>query len=447
MTIPQTGAELNEFLNDQVKVERAVKEGQLAEVVKAYAAASMKKDREAGDQIREQVQASIREFLVENGQEKQLERLNKGGIGAVVQSPRSALYNSKAAGAKLDRDYDGSADFFRTIWHNTNRMDPEVNAKLTRLRNAASTTDPAGGGFLVPEVLRSELQALALEQSVVRGRARVIPMETSRVGFPAVDSSSNVSSVYGGIVGYWTEEGGTFTESEPSFEQIFLDAKKLATYSVVNNELLTDSGASFEAFANQAFPQAIAYYEDDAFLNGNGVGQPKGIYKANAVVSVPRGTTNEIAFADVANMYSRLLPQSMSRAVWVIAPDALPQLLQMALVSGSTPVAPPLWLPGQSAHGAPQYTLMGLPVVVSEKAPKLGAAGDLALFDFGYYLIGDRQAMTASSSAHYKFQNDQTAFKIVTRVDGKAWLQSAITPRNASTNTLSPFVTLKATTS
>ena len=45
-------------------------------------------------------------------------------------------------------------------------------------------------------------------------------------------------------------------------------------------------------------------------------------------------------------------------------------------------------------------------------------------------------------SEHYQFANDKTSFRIIERVDGRPWLQSAITPHNNSANTLSPFVQL-----
>ena len=38
--------------------------------------------------------------------------------------------------------------------------------------------------------------------------------------------------------------------------------------------------------------------------------------------------------------------------------------------------------------------------------------------------------MSASSSEHVSFNDDKTAFKIVSRCDGRPWLQNAITPRN-----------------
>jgi HK97 family phage major capsid protein len=50
--------------------------------------------------------------------------------------------------------------------------------------------------------------------------------------------------------------------------------------------------------------------------------------------------------------------------------------------------------------------------------------------------------MESSSSEHYRFANDKTAYRVIERVDGKPWLQSAITPHNGSANQLSPVVQL-----
>jgi HK97 family phage major capsid protein len=72
----------------------------------------------------------------------------------------------------------------------------------------------------------------------------------------------------------------------------------------------------------------------------------------------------------------------------------------------------------------------------------MGTLGDVAFVDFGYYLLGDRQSMVISSSEHYQFANDLTVFRVVERLDGRTWIQSAITPENNSANTLSPVVLL-----
>jgi HK97 family phage major capsid protein len=120
------------------------------------------------------------------------------------------------------------------------------------------------------------------------------------------------------------------------------------------------------------------------------------------------------------------------------------QLLQLVLtVAAGDSVSPPLWLVGGSlAPGAPM-SLLGRPLFVSEHIPNLGSAGDIAFLDFGHYLIGDRQAMTSEASIHYKFQNDQTAYRVIERVDGRPWLATAITPENGGP-TLSPVVKLAA---
>ena len=114
-----------------------------------------------------------------------------------------------------------------------------------------------------------------------------------------------------------------------------------------------------------------------------------------------------------------------------------PQLAQLTLST------PGIWLGGYNANpvaDAPPVTIFGRPVYFTEKVPKLGTVGDISLIDLSYYLIGDRQAMSVMASEHFAFQNDQTAYRIIERVDGRPWLQTALTPHNNSTSTLSAYV-------
>ena len=84
--------------------------------------------------------------------------------------------------------------------------------------------------------------------------------------------------------------------------------------------------------------------------------------------------------------------------------------------------------------------LLGPPIYITEKVPANDATNDLSLVDFSHYLIGDRQVIQADSSPHFKFSSDKTAYKILERVDGRPWVNTALTPRNNSSNTLSPYV-------
>jgi HK97 family phage major capsid protein len=352
-------------------------------------------------------------------------------------------YNRHAMGAVLDGEFSDMMDFMNTI---DTRVDPRGNdqivARRTKLRNAMSSTVPADGGFLIPEEFRAELMKVALESAIVRPRARVIPMASLRAAIPTVDSTSNASTVFGGVVAYWTEEAAALVQSQPTFGRVVLEAKKLTAYTEVPNELVQDSAISVQAIIDEMFPAAIAWYEDLAFLVGSGVGEPLGIFNPSNSATVAVGAeagqaTNTIVWENIVKMYARMLPASLNNAVWIVSPDTFPELATMALSVGTG--GAPVWLP--NGADAPYSTLLGRPVIISEKVSTLGTRGDISFVDFSHYLIGDRMAMSAMSSTDFRFGTDTTAYRVIERVDGRPWLQSAITPRNAG-NALSPYVQL-----
>jgi HK97 family phage major capsid protein len=441
LTIPDSADGFAEFLADRKRMVALLAQPEkFDEFIVGYAGKVLDKQVDIRQQVDDQVTQTLANWLREQDEAGGVERLSLRTPEAVVAqgAARNGLHNPRAMGAVLDKEFTNSADFFSLIWHNRNR-DAQAQAKLHKVRNAFSSTVPSEGGFLIPEALRSELLRVALETSVVRQRARVIPMETLRVPFPAIDSTSNVSSVYGGIVGFWTEEGAALQASQASFGRIVLDAKKLTAYTEVPNELISDSIVSFQAFIDEIFPEALGFYEDVAFLTGTGVGEPLGVLNGSGLVNVTRaGGGNAIDFADVIAMYARMLPGSLSRAVWVASIDTFPSLASMVVGAN---ISPAVWLNNGQVIDGPPMTLLGRPVIFTEKVPPAGTAGDLSFIDFGFYLIGDRQVMSAMSSPHFKFQNDMTAYRIIERVDGRPWLNSAITPKNGGP-TLSPYVRL-----
>src|SRR5260221_13457576 len=94
--------------------------------------------------------------------------------------------------------------------------------------------------------------------------------------------------------------------------------------------------------------------------------------------------------------------------------------------------------------GSRPAVIYGRPVFFTEKCPALGTTEDINLVDPAFYLVGDRQAITASASPHFAFSTDKIAYKIIERVDGRPWLQTALTPKNSG-NTISAFVQLSST--
>jgi HK97 family phage major capsid protein len=494
VAIPESSEELEELLHDDSRMgDVAGSPELLAEFTQKYQGAWKAKNAAAIREYEEKRQVDLQAFMKEQvdkhgarapegwqpgaaaaaGGPRRQKALGRSRLrNAAAQFERHHLFSERAIGAELeDAEYGDSLRQF--IWATLKGEavaardgNSELAAKLLALKGSIAKTltirnagmserIPAEGGFLVPETLRSELLALMLEESVISDQVTTIPMDSLRVPLPTIDDTTHVGSVFGGVSGAWTAEGAALDESEPKFSRLVLIANKLTAYTEIPNELLQDSITAMDVWFNTFFPQALAFFRDLAFIAGNGVDQPLGLVNAPGAVTVTGTSGHHIKFANVVSMFSRMWPGSLKNAVWLAAPDTLPELAQMAVSedgSGTT-VAPPVFLPGMSALNAPgeydgrSFTLMGLPGIVSEKVPALAGSvpGSLMLVDLSKYLVGDRQAMQIASSAEYKFGNDKVAYRVIERLDGRPWVQSPITPANGSANTLSPYVLLNTT--
>lgn len=441
---PTTPAEFEEFVNGlstPAAFASALKDGSFKDSVTGYVkSAAEEKNATMADlqaQIREEAQIALADMLQDK---KAAASINP------LDGPKSYKYNkvrnSRAKGVGLDGKFSDIGEFAASIWHK--QQNAELLGKRQEILNYQERV-PAEGGFLVPEEFRAELLRLSLESSVVRPRARVVPMSSRTLTFPKIDSTTNATSVFGGIIVYRTEEGADLTATDASFGAVKLETTKQTALAVATNELIRDAAGGFAMYLEELLPEAIAFYEDLDFLTGTGAGEPLGaLASANgALIAVAKETSqvgSTIVWQNVVKMYARMLPSSLNRAVWVVTPDALPELYTQGLVVG-TGGGPTMIGVGQGSQ-VPPNTMLGRPIIVSEKAPAvLGSQGDLSFVDFGYYLIGDRQQMEMTSSDHRYFESDKTAYKVIQRNDGRPWLDSAITPANAGP-TLSPFVQL-----
>jgi HK97 family phage major capsid protein len=314
---------------------------------------------------------------------------------------------------------------------------------LVKVRNNAKEVkdlaEGAGntGGYLVPEEFSSEILKVELESSIVRSSgARIIPMNSATLKIPALNMASNAAgSMYGGITAYWAAENASLTESQPDFKRVTLEPKKLIGYTESSDEMVDDAIISMGNLLSDMFGGVLAFEEDAAFFTGDGRGKPLGITVAPCYVTVSRSSGSTIVTSDIVNLLSRF-KGDLKRAKFVVNQSALPAIYKLMDDNDNY-----IWHPGTNgsiATAAPG-TLYGIPIQVSEKVAAVGTTGDLLLCDFGYYLIGDRKGVSVEESMHYKFANDQKVWRIIKRVDGQPWLDSAITPRKGGSS-LSPFV-------
>lgn len=450
--IPTGGDELKEMLNDSGKMQELFKNpARFGEFINKYAEAQMTEKNEISVQVREETQRVLAEF-VKTQKSNIPTNFNPLDKPRTAGASKGAFYNKRAPGAAIDEAGLFGGDYTRMLQALSPQavkgemgMPDEVMAdvaKLKKIQNSFGSIVPADGGFLVPEQLRSDLMSATVAQALVRPLATVIPMDTARVAIPYVDATTEAGGIFNGLTFYWTEEAAALTETQTKFGQVTLDANKLTGFVAAPNELVADATA-FGAFLDQALPRGIAAAEDYAFINGNGVGKPLGFLNNTATVTstaVSGQGANTLVWENIVAMYSRMLPSSLASAVWVASIDTFPQLATMALSVGTGGSA--VWL--NNGVAGPPVTILGRPVYFTGSTPALGTTGDIAFVDFNYYLIGDRSTWQVSASEHYLFGNDKTCYRIIERVDGRPWIQSAITPANSGP-TLSPFVQLSST--
>ncbi len=440
---PATPAEWEEYIrgfDTPEKFAASFKDGSFQETLKAYTNSRTASMEDLKAQAAEQAQIAVGELLANSGRRVPGYRARLD----LAAATRAGGRNAKAPGAGLDGKYPTAAAFFQNALGKPSSMTQEERSSFEFLQNYSSTTGE-GGGYLLPEEWRSQIfSGPELESAVVRPRATVVPMGSKSLHYPAVDFSTEVGEVWGGMVFYWMDEGGTIPDTSALFAQIELNARRLAGAAVVPNDTMKD-GPALETWLKSSLPKGIRDFEDRAFIKGDGVKKPLGgLHAANPSLIVhgdESGQSSGITWNNVLGMFSRLLPESYDSAIWVITPDAIPEVFTMALPVGTGGSAV-MVAPG-AGDERPAMTLLGMPIRWSRKAPAaLGTQGDISLVDWSYYAVGDRQDVRVETSEHAQFLQDNTVFKVIERVDGQPLLLSPLTPENNGP-TLSAFVQLE----
>ena len=317
-----------------------------------------------------------------------------------------------------------------------------LDPRLQRMAAASGMSEgiPSDGGFAVQTDFAQEVWRRVYSLGEVMSRVRKIPIGANSNGLKmnAVDETSRVNgSRYGGIQAFWANEADTATAKKPKMRQMELNLRKIIAAWYVTDELLADSTA-LSNVAQEGFAEEITFMCEDAVFNGNGSGQPLGILKSAALVSVAKegGQTNTTyVTANAAKQFGRLWTRSLGNAAWFINQDVYQQLLQMTIGASAWPV----WIPPGGLSSAPYGALYGRPVIPVEYMPTLGAVGDVVLADLSQYLVIDKGGPLAAESMHVRFLNDEMTFRLTYRIDGQPIWNNVLTPKNG-TATVSPFI-------
>lgn len=317
------------------------------------------------------------------------------------------------------------------------RQLPEAFAQqiMRVVRNEFSMGTSESGGIMVPEQFRPEILQIRGETAIVRPRALVLPAgdpPDSKITMPALTQGSK--GVYGGVEVKWIGEGDAKPNTNATLREVSLQPEEAAATMTVTDKLLRNWDAA-DVFIRTLLTNAMRAAEDIAFLRGDGVGKPMGVIGAAGELKVNRTTANQVKYLDIVNMVAKLLPESVSNAIFIANQSLLPQLATMQDPAGNY-----IFIQGDVTRGIPS-TLFGIPLRFTGKTPTLGNKGDLILVDFSYYLIKDGSGPFIAASEHVLFQQNKTVIKAFWNVDGEPWVVEPLTLEDGVTQ-VSPYVSL-----
>jgi len=320
-------------------------------------------------------------------------------------------------------------------------MSKELEAYVQKAPSGMNEAVGEEGGILIPDQISAGIWQRAVAANDLLGRIQLIPITGN--SYTVVQEAGDTMAAgtrNAGVRGYWVEEAGQITKSQPKFRRQALRLKKLGVLVYVTDEQLEDSPQSLEAFITDKAGREIAFMTGDALMNGDGIGKPLGVLNSACLISVTKETDQDatsIYAENIINMFSRLHAPSLANAAFFINQDTLPMLMSLTLAAGAGGV--PLMWPAGGFNQAPANTILGKSVIPTEWNPTLGSAGDILLADWSQYMGISKGGVKSAVSIHLRFDYDETAFRFTYRMDGRPVWPAALTPYK-STVTQAPFV-------
>lgn len=290
-----------------------------------------------------------------------------------------------------------------------------MSALRSNFRNVSNVLQEgvdADGGYLVPEEYDSRLINSLEEENIFRKLATRISTSGER--------KINIAATKPAAA--WIDEGEALTFGDATFAQINLDAHKLHVAVKVTEELLYDNAFQLENHILDMFTKALSNAEEDAFLNGNGVGKPLGIFAATGggEIGVTTASATAITADEVINLIYSLKRPYRKNAAFIINDQTLVVLRKLKDGNGAY-----MWQPSLLS-GEPDR-LMGYPVYTSAYVPTIASGESVIAFgDYSYYNIGDRGTRSFAELKELFAGNGMVGFVAKERVDGKLVLPEAI---------------------
>lgn len=287
-----------------------------------------------------------------------------------------------------------------------------LRSNFRRVDNVLQEGVDTDGGYLVPTEYDNRLIQGLEEENIMRKLSTIIKTGAER--------KINIAATTPAAA--WIDEGGQLTFGNATFDQINLDAHKLHVAVKVTEELLYDNVFNLENYILDKFARALANAEEDAFLNGDGIGKPTGIFHPTegGEIGVTAAGLKAITADEVLDLIYSLKRPYRKNAVFITNDATLALLRKLKDGNGAY-----IWQPSYQA-GEPD-TLLGYKVYTSAYVPTVAAGNPVIAFgDFSYYNIGDRGSRSFAELKELFAGNGMVGFVAKERVDGRLILPEAV---------------------
>lgn len=249
--------------------------------------------------------------------------------------------------------------------------------------------DDGNGGFLAPTEWDRSLEQRLLVLSPLRAICQV--QSTSKNAFTKLFGEPALNA------GWVGETDARNTTPSATFKQLTYATGEIYVNPCATQQLLDDAEVNLEAWLLNEIDAEIAAKENQAFVNGTGTNQPKGLLQYISTSDHPWGKIAEVKSGAAATITADALidlvyslPAAYAQnAKFIMNRKTLGAIRKLKDAQGNY-----LWQPS-FAPGQPS-TLLGFPVVEVAEMPDIAANKHAVLFgDFAQgYLILDRKGIS-----------------------------------------------------
>jgi len=297
---------------------------------------------------------------------------------------------------------------FRATDEYKSSMLTALRTNFRQISDVLEEGNDANGGYLVPEEYDRRLIDVLDEENIMRTLGTTITTSG--------EHKINIAATKPAAA--WIEEGAAIQFSDATFGQKLLDAHKLHVAIKITDELLYDNAFNLENYIITQFGKALANAEEDAFLNGDGAGKPKGLFP-DAEVGVTTSTGSITSDNMIELVYSLKRPYRKN-ASFIMNDQTIAALRKLKDNNNNY-----IWQPSYQA-GEPDR-LLGYTLHTSAFAPKQAAgAKAIAFGDVSYYNIGDRGVRSLQELKELFAGNGMVGYLMKERVDGLLVLPEAV---------------------